>query len=182
MNNQKGYKTTKKQIADYWSANSNICEAMLNFDWSDAYTHCWNCGDNKHIGNTNRLQRCHIIPNSLGGKDIPSNYVLLCIDCHREAPNIKNSYSMWKWILSNRLKYGLTGTYTIQKALDMFKKAKGFCFMSKAEYIPNIINLIGIESANISVHGTKTNASTYFALLERIHDDHFKANNLSEHD
>jgi hypothetical protein len=28
-------KTTLKQIADYWAANSDICETKLNFDWSD---------------------------------------------------------------------------------------------------------------------------------------------------
>ena len=70
-------KTTLKQISDYWIKNNNISETELNFDWSDSDTHCWSCGDNKHrkSKSTVSLERCHIIPHSLGGEDLPNNYV-----------------------------------------------------------------------------------------------------------
>jgi len=63
-------KTKKRDIVDYWSKIKDEC--LLSVDWSEAETRCWRCGYQK------RLQRCHIIPNSLGGKDTPSNLVLLC--------------------------------------------------------------------------------------------------------
>ena len=44
------------------------------------------------------LQRCHIIPNSLGGKDEASNLVLLCKRCHADGPNVEDPEIMWDWI------------------------------------------------------------------------------------
>ncbi len=47
------------------------------------------------------MQRCHIIPDSLGGKDEPSNLVLLRERCHIDAPNIESKSFMWDWIRAN---------------------------------------------------------------------------------
>lgn len=44
------------------------------------------------------MQRCHIIPESLGGKDEPSNLVLLCHKCHLDNPNVADPEIMWDWI------------------------------------------------------------------------------------
>lgn len=64
----------------------------MSVDWSEGETHCWRCGCKK------KLQRCHIIPDSLGGKDEPSNIVLLCKRCHADGPNVLDSEIMWDWI------------------------------------------------------------------------------------
>ncbi|MCI9087443.1 MAG: HNH endonuclease [Clostridia bacterium] len=85
-------KTTKEEIIDYWIQLEDECD--LNFDWAEADTICWRCGYER------RLHRCHIIPDSLGGKDEPSNFVLLCADCHEQAPNVESSSFMWDWIKS----------------------------------------------------------------------------------
>lgn len=61
-------------------------------DWSEAGSRCWRCGYEKD------LERCHIIPDSLGGKDEPSNLVLLCKRCHAEGPNVTDPEIMWDWI------------------------------------------------------------------------------------
>lgn len=63
-------KTTKKEIIDYWAVRQDECE--LSVDWAEAHERCWRCGYKK------TLDRCHIIPDSLGGKDEPKNLVLLC--------------------------------------------------------------------------------------------------------
>lgn len=86
-------KTTKKQIVDYWSSIEDECG--LSVDWAEAEERCWRCGYKK------KLQRCHIIPDSLGGKDEPSNLVLLCERCHIDAPNIESKTFMWDWIRAN---------------------------------------------------------------------------------
>lgn len=83
-------KTTKKEIIDYWAVRQDECE--LSVDWAEAHERCWRCGYKK------TLDRCHIIPDSLGGKDEPKNLVLLCRRCHKEAPNVEDEEIMWDWI------------------------------------------------------------------------------------
>lgn len=83
-------KTTKEDIVDYWFSRVN--EAGLSVDASEALERCWRCGCEY------KLERCHIVPASLGGKDEPSNLVLLCRRCHLENPNISDPDIMWDWI------------------------------------------------------------------------------------
>ena len=167
-------KTTIKQIADYWVKNSNICEMELNFDWSEAETHCWNCGDNKYRKSINKvsLQKCHIIPHALGGKDIPSNYVLLCDRCHSEAPNTSNVNDMWDWIKSNYIPLSLYGTFTIRKALVMFKQKEGYSFIKKAIEIENIQEVMLKEFNKTNTHGIYMNVSTYYYMFKSIAENY----------
>ena len=64
------------------------------------------------------LERCHIIPKSLGGTDDASNLLLLCKPCHKESPDLKNPKYIKRWVaekenfqkelyhsLANMLKY-----------------------------------------------------------------------------
>ena len=87
-------KTTKKQIVDYWDEIED--EGELGVDFSDAEEICWRCGCKRN------LERCHIIPEALGGKDEPSNLVLLCKRCHIDAPNVESKTFMWDWIKANK--------------------------------------------------------------------------------
>lgn len=94
MGNKRGNIKTKKQdIVNYWIQYIDESDGM-NFDWAEADKVCWRCGCYR------KLQRCHIIPDSLGGKDEPSNFVLLCSECHQEAPNVESKTFMWDWIKS----------------------------------------------------------------------------------
>ena len=83
-------KTKIKDIVDYWAAR--VDESGLSVDWTEAASHCWRCGCEKN------LERCHIIPASLGGEDCPGNLVLLCKRCHAENPNVMDKEIMWDWI------------------------------------------------------------------------------------
>lgn len=80
-------RTSIHDAAEYWS--QRIDETELSVDWSEAETHCWRCGCERH------LQRCHIIPDALGGEDTPGNIVLLCKRCHAEGPNVRDPEIMW---------------------------------------------------------------------------------------
>lgn len=93
-NKRSAIKTTKKEIVDYWCRRKD--EILLSVDWAEAEERCWRCGYKS------RLQRCHIIPASLGGKDTPSNFVLLCERCHIDAPNVEDENFMWDWIIANK--------------------------------------------------------------------------------
>ena len=83
-------KTTREAIIGYWAARQD--EGGLGVDWAEAHERCWRCGHKSH------LERCHIVPHSLGGLDSPSNLVLLCYRCHKEAPNVADPRFMWIWM------------------------------------------------------------------------------------
>lgn len=74
---KKSIKTSQKAIIDYWIKHQD--EGELGVDWAEAHERCWRCGYKS------RLERCHIIPSSLGGTDNPCNLILLCHRCHKEA-------------------------------------------------------------------------------------------------
>lgn len=92
MSKRKAIKTSIDDIVNYWFRR--IDESDLSVDMADAHKRCWRWGYEKN------LQRCHIIPHSRGGKDEPSNLVLLCKRCHAEGQNVTDSEIMWDWIKS----------------------------------------------------------------------------------
>ena len=171
-----GVNLTKCQISEYWMKNCPYDEAELNIDLTEMPFHCWNCGHDMRIGKSNdsaktRLQRCHIIPKSLGGENIPSNYVLLCHICHREAPNVRNSQKMWEWIKSNYVPFSIYDSYNINKGLALFEQQKGYSFLTKV--LPlikgDISDIIKKEIDNVSFHACeRLNASTILGLFEII--------------
>lgn len=81
---------SKDKILQWHYKNTDECG--LGCDADEWHHRCWRCGYIKD------LERCHIIPDSLGGKNIPSNYVLLCNACHQEAPNVNDKKFMFEWI------------------------------------------------------------------------------------
>ena len=48
-------------------------------------------------GNSIPLQRCHIVPRSLGGANDASNVFLLCRECHDLAPNTSFPDVFFEW-------------------------------------------------------------------------------------
>lgn len=120
---RKAIKTNIKDIIDYWVKFEDECE--LNFDWSEAEIICWRCGCER------KLQRCHIIPDSLGGKDEPSNLVLLCDQCHKEAPNVQDSKFMWDWIKSYHVPF--YNTFWNKRALDEYQNIYKKKFIQELE-------------------------------------------------
>ena len=104
-------KTTKEEC-DYWF--SRINESEFSVDASEASERCWRCGYKRN------LERCHIIPKSLGGKDVPSNYVLICRRCHLENPNVADSDIMWDWLKA--YKESFYDTFWINRALEEYEK------------------------------------------------------------
>lgn len=82
--------TTKQEIADYWK--DAIDTNQTNVTYKNATSHCWRCGVKK------RLDRCHIRAFSLGGKDEPGNFILLCKHCHIDNPNVEDISIIWDWL------------------------------------------------------------------------------------
>jgi hypothetical protein len=57
---------------------------------------CDTCGKT-----TDEITTHHVLPRGLGGTDLPSNMVEICVDCHNLIHNRENGYS------SNLIKLGL---------------------------------------------------------------------------
>lgn len=87
---RKVIKAKNHEIVDYWF--SRIDECGLSVDAAEAHERCWRCGCKR------TLERCHIVPASLGGSAEPSNLVLLCHRCHLDNPNVADPEIMWDWI------------------------------------------------------------------------------------
>ncbi len=125
-------KTTIQEAIDYWIKFVDECD--LSIDWSEADTHCWRCGCKKH------LQRCHIIPDALGGKDCAENIVLLCKRCHAEGPNVTDPEIMWDWIKAYKVPF--------YETFWSIRGMKEYEFMYKkkvSEELKYILTQIGIE-------------------------------------
>lgn len=75
---RKPIKTKIPEIVNYWF--SRIDESDFSVDAAEAHERCWRCGCKRN------LERCHIVPDSLGGKDEPANLVLLCARYHAGKP------------------------------------------------------------------------------------------------
>ena len=90
MGKRANIKTPIQEAVKYWA--ERIDECGLSVNWAEAETHCWRCGCEEN------LQRCHIIPDPLGGRDEPANIVLLCERCHIHGPNVTDPEIMWDWI------------------------------------------------------------------------------------
>jgi len=107
---KKPIKTTKKQILRWCS--ENVYEVNYGVDWGDLYDYqndeiiedrCFRCA---YVRQT---ERCHVVPESLGGEDKPSNLRLLCPECHVEAPNVNDPDAMDDWI--RRTSVGFYNTF-----------------------------------------------------------------------
>lgn len=103
--------STHQEIVSYWSEHQDECG--LSVDWAEALTLCWRCAQGR------RLQRCHIVPRALGGSEEPRNLVLLCAQCHSEAPNVDDPEFMWVWLRAHAVCF--YGTYWYHRGLREYE-------------------------------------------------------------
>lgn len=161
--------TKVKEIVTFWSQYKS--EIYLSIDWSEAHERCWRCGYKS------ALQRCHIVPNSLGGEDTPSNLVLLCGRCHREAPNIADPKYMWIWLEAYRT--SLYDTFWTNRGIEEFEKMFGHKPFDKInedivsiERLRSLINK-AMESTIIHFGEGRLNPSTIACILHQVENTLF---------
>jgi HNH endonuclease len=167
-----------QEIVDYWTARESECG--LAVDWAEAHERCWRCGYKSH------LQKCHIIPKSLGGKGDPSNLVLLCGRCHREAPNVADSRFMWIWMRATCVPF--YDLYWTTRGVEEFEKMFGRKPFTSIEFDPvsenNALELLREEIKKATIHfgEGRMNPSTIasiFALIEERITHHIPSTPLS---
>ena len=106
-------KLKNEEIVEYWS--NIIDEGDIAVDWSDASIRCWRCARKRKT-----LERCHIVPESLGGSEDASNLILLCKECHQESPDVTESKFIWDWIKNTKSEF--YDMWDTQKAFVEYKK------------------------------------------------------------
>lgn len=119
-----------KHILNYWSSKEALfrvkhleCKYGIELDFRDGVEHnkdhafCFACY--RHYSSWNKLDRAHIIPQMLGGLNKPSNFVMLCKECHLDNPNTKNEDSYFNW-LGNVQGYEYKKIQQIRKAMKVF--------------------------------------------------------------
>lgn len=148
---RKTIKAKNQEIADYWFAR--VDESDLSVDASEAHERCWRCGCKRG------LQRCHIIPDSLGGSAEPSNLVLLCSRCHLDNPNVVDPEIMWDWIRAYKVPFYDTFWYAQGMREYEFIYKKSLIEEFKAR---NIVGFEGIEAFNEVVREEAQKATYHF--------------------
>lgn len=158
--------TSKKEIIEYWE--TRVYEGNLSVDFAEAHERCWRCGCKC------TLHRCHIIPHSLGGKDDPSNMVLLCNRCHREAPNIDDAEFFWDWLVAQ--KASCYDTYWFRRAFAEYKEIFNESIIEifrahelGADYVVDLSNYLKAKQPNVAIHfgEGKLNPSTLAGLIRQ---------------
>jgi 5-methylcytosine-specific restriction endonuclease McrA len=121
-------RTRKQDIAEYWlgteEGRARLPGNAALIDWGEPS--CFACGwmatdpDLEpriwQVWSKASLQRCHLVPDALGGPDTPENLVLLCARCHAEAPDVADPEYMLSWI-SEHESWGAIVAGEIQAAL-----------------------------------------------------------------
>jgi hypothetical protein len=103
-------RTRKRAIAEYWlgteegQARLPGNSARIDFGEPSCFACGWMATDPEEppeiwaVWDRAWLQRCHLVPDALGGLDAPRNLVLLCPRCHVEAPDVGDPGYMLRWI------------------------------------------------------------------------------------
>jgi len=110
----RGYTPRSILIAEYWvsevsearrleivSKYSGSRDKKIFFPTDIKKPHCFACNI-PSLQWDRKLERCHIIPWSLTQDQSVSNFVLMCRDCHRASPTIKEEAYLWNWMASRR--------------------------------------------------------------------------------
>ena len=125
MNNKRVIGTTINEIVKYWAAH--VDESELSVDFSEAHERCWRCGYET------KLEKCHIVPYSLGGQDTAENLILLCSMCHSEGPNIADPDFFWDWLKANKATF--YNTYWINRGMREYE------FIYKKSIVQELLDL-----------------------------------------
>lgn len=148
-----------------------VAKQCLDEDEESNLKRIWNSKETR-----NKLNRCHIIPGSLGGEDVPSNLFLMCSECHHLSPDTKYPSMFFKWVLERR-KQMVFGTfhpnYILKKVDELLVRDYGVTVIDLLERIhklggdSKLSNLQEFMHDRIGLHGTKIAESSAMVAVEK---------------
>ena len=148
-----------------------VTKQCLDEDEESNLKRIWNSKETKH-----KLNRCHIIPGSLGGEDEPSNLFLMCSDCHHLSPDTKYPSMFFKWVIERR-KQMLFGTfhpnYILKKVDELLVRDHRITIIDLLERIhklggdSKVSNLQEFMHDRIGTHGNKITESSVIVAVEK---------------
>jgi HNH endonuclease len=182
---------TKSEIFEYWK--ERIFDLDFFIDWGEPS--CWACGEfwNGRYDITNPkasyekilevwekapLQRCHIIPRSLGGSNETSNLFLMCKECHDLAPNTSIPEIFFQW--ARKQNFSERHVYQMQQCMKAFGISEElhikFNEISQTkEFKDFLIKHAGLHrpQSGYSGSGKRLTASTWYGLLLHYYNNFY---------
>lgn len=127
------------------------------------------------------LNRCHIVPHAMDGKDTPQNLFLMCGNCHIESPDTKNREGFFRWVYRRRKGsvMGVIDPVNMVKKINTDLEDRGLpSILEIGKDCPDFFNgseIYGFLEKNVGTHGAKVAASTYIVavadFIERCYRD-----------
>ena len=131
----------------------------------------WNSKETRHL-----LNRCHIVPGSLGGEDEPSNLFLMCSECHRLSPDTIYPSAFFKWVVQHRkqMLFGkLHPNYALEQIDESLKQDYNVTLIELLHKIHDLGGDDKIKDLNkflekrISTHGAKVSDATFIVGITK---------------
>ncbi|WP_088893941.1 HNH endonuclease signature motif containing protein [Leptolyngbya ohadii] len=182
---------TKGEIFEYWK--ERLFDLGFFIDWGEPT--CWACGEfwngRYDITNPNAshekilkawekapLQRCHIVPRSLGGSNESSNLFLMCKECHDLAPNTSIPEIFFQWACKQ--------SFAERQFFQMQQSMKAFDISDELHPLLNDISQtkefgdflrsyasLHRSQSGYSGLGKRLTASTFYGLLCYYYKNHY---------
>lgn len=174
------------EIINYWSSPEHFEYGgwIYILPSEKGFPRCQCCGEEKKTWA--KLERAHIIPLSLGGENIPSNYFLLCKECHKNMPDINNREYIIKYVenyFSNFIKeYHKQFTEWIDETnitqeeinqISMNIDGKG-----KAEFVEYLMKYSSTHLGDTVASVTTRKIPKFLGLLDKYYKDKIKQEKL----
>lgn len=131
----------------------------------------WNDSKTKSV-----LNRCHIIPGALGGKDEPSNLFLMCEECHQLSPDTVYPFVFFEWVIKRhkQMYWGkLHPNYALQEVDKELRDEYNISLIDLVKKIGETGEKIEEGELNkfmcerIGTHGPKVVESSWIAAIKR---------------
>lgn len=116
------------------------------------YMRIWNLPENRY------LQKAHIKSRMLGGKNIPSNYFLLCKECHQESPDfddIQYFYAYIRFVRENVFKVSKRRNEEMKRAIYELSYQMNKNILTIDKGIQNLflnVNKMGLHITSFSLY------------------------------
>jgi 5-methylcytosine-specific restriction endonuclease McrA len=129
------------------------------------YSESWPDGSYKAWDKAAGLQRCHVIPQALGGSDEPLNLVILCEPCHADSPDHVDPSHMYEWMRAQPKRF--MGTWHPDHIAELQRIMEtALASMTEAEVMQQAGDVVSRFMAGANTHFGKTSDGTRAALLK----------------